>query len=187
MIFNEFKTIQKQIFSKVLNSSKSKKLISLLSKLNLTLTEYIISFKEFVFLKEDKDNTYKELSRKIDYIEKEIKNLFYQIDEFFNEGFFIEITKEQATDISDEYQELINNISSIEITLQSERFKKLVSLTSFYENEIIPNFKKLNRNIKVYNERATIKNWPYKLKTYEEAILYQKDAFDNISNKHKGL
>ena len=177
MKFSEYK---KQIYNKVYTSIRVKTFISLLTKFSSTLSIYLTAYKSLKFLREDDTNNSKrkELEDKIKYAKNEIKSLHNQIEEFFNEGFFQEITKEQADSISDEYQHLVEIIVTTKNTLINDSaWHIFTDLIDTYENIIVPIFKILNDNIDIYNNKADENGWKYKLRSFDEAIDYHNKNY----------
>lgn len=149
--------------------------LSLLVELNIALLDYLDAFKDlrhyFIFNEsfDLEKSKYKELKRQLDYTEKRILEIQGKIDEFFNEGYYEEMSEEMSIAISDEYKELLNTLDNLEFTVQSKTSQKFPDLLSFYNTTIKPEKERLDNNINLYNEKAVYENWSFKIISLEEA------------------
>lgn len=159
---------------------KVQTLINLLDELRSAIFNYTRIFEKIRF-KEDKYSDFKSI---LNDAHEKIIDIFNKLDAFFNEGFFLELKKEDAEGISDEYQALVDQLIYTNLLLNIKSFQSFTDLINFYNSVIVPRSNDLNENIKVYNAVAVSNNWKYRLKTYEEAVKYVQNNMNALS-KHK--
>lgn len=159
---------------------KVQTLINLLDELRSAIFNYTRIFEKIRF-KKDKYSDFKSI---LNDAHEKIIDIFNKLDAFFNEGFFLELKKEDAEGISDEYQALVDQLIYINLLLNIKSFQSFTDLINFYNSVIVPRSNDLNESIKVYNAVAVSNNWKYRLKTYEEAVKYVQNNMNALS-KHK--
>lgn len=121
-----------------------------------------------------------DLERRIDSTLAMISDIYDQLDEYFNNGYFSEIDEETAKGISDEYIEIINNMDPINFMASLPTMKKfpdILDKNRYLQNE----FKKLSNNIEVYNTVAKRENWSFSIIDPEEALKYYKNMRSHIA------
>lgn len=122
----------------------------------------------------------KDLKRRIDDTLEMITDIYNQIDEYFNEGYFSEMTKDVANSISDEYIEVINNMDPILFMSKLSSMKKFPDLLD--KNEYLQKeFDGLSENIRIYNKKVDVENWSFKIIDPDKALKYYKDMRSKIS------
>lgn len=161
---------------------KVQTLINLLDELRSAIFNYTRIFEKIRF-KKDKYSDFKSI---LNDAHEKIIDIFNKLDAFFNEGFFLELKKEDAKDISNEYQYVVQEFLVIVETIEDDHYKQFIDLISFYEKTILPGFERLNDNIDIYNNVAAVNNWQHKLITYEEAFNYHQNNRNLIYSRGIG-
>lgn len=155
------------------------KIEQLLNKLNSLLIDYYILVTELRKIERklrESDNSNplflkKDLERRIDYTVEMITDVYAQIDNYFKEGHFSEMSEEVANLISDEYLEIVNNMDPINFMSKLSNMQKcedILEKNKYLQEE----FKILSDNIKTYNRKATVENWSFKIIDPDEALKY---------------
>lgn len=122
----------------------------------------------------------RDLERRIDDTLEMINDIYDQIDEYFNEGYFAEMSEDTAKSISDEYLEVINNMDPIQFMSKFSSMQKFPDLLN--KNEYLrKEFEGLNKNIRIYNRKVETENWSFKIIDPDEALRHYKDMRSKIS------
>lgn len=169
-------------FKQNLYKIKVQTLVTLLDDLRSALFNYIRIFKKIRF----QENKYGDFKLLLEDAQEKIIDIYNKTDKFFNDGFFLELKKEDAKDISNEYQYVVQEFLVVVETIEDDYYKQFIDLISFYEKTILPGFERLNDNIDIYNNVATVNNWQHKLITYEEAFNYHQNNRNLIYSRGIG-
>lgn len=153
-----------------------KDLLDLLIELNTAITEYDFALSDlkryYNWKNESKDDfRYQDLKRRLDEAEERIESIYRNIDKYFKEGYYAEISEDVAEAISDEYLELINHLDPVTFMIKSKTFQKFEDLTKFYYDTLIPGFERLKENIRQYNKVARNNHWNFQIISPEEAEI----------------
>lgn len=166
--------------------NKINELLSLFQKLNHSLNDYFLAYKELkkCMRKNESESTkgtpekdktkIADAERKTQYAKEESETLLSRIETLFNEGYFSPADEEMKNEIDDEYMELLNTMNSIAASMQVPSTKNCPDIIKMH-TELIEKFNKLEDNITVYNHKAEEENWSFK-------FIYPEDAHKKYSD-----
>lgn len=165
------------------------KLLELFRKLNHSLNNYYIAYKELKRysrkFEADKSNVESkriDAERRIKASKEDCDNLLTQIDKLFNNSYFAPVNEKMRNEIDDEFIGLVNNIRAIEDTMQIPSTKNNLKIMEMHAS-LISNFQKLENNISVYNRTAEQEHWKFKFIEPEESHKRYNKMSKEISDK----
>lgn len=175
--------------------NRIEQLINLLQKLNHSVNEYFLAYKDLkksmklLSESENKSSNNNEIEkaklkkadaeRRIEAAKEEVISLLNKIDELFNEGYFKPMNEEMKNEVDDEYMELVNSMKAIEESMLVPSTKKCSDIVEMHKI-LLEDFAKLEGNITVYNKKAESENWDFKFISPEDAHQKYNDMSKHI-------
>ena len=180
--------------------NRIEQLIDLLQKLNHSVNEYFLAYKDLkksiklLSESENKSSNNNEIEkaklkkadaeRKIESAAEEVISILNKIDELFIEVYLKPMNEEIKNEVDDEYMELVNSMKAIEESMLVPSTKKCSDIIEMHK-KLLEKFSKFEGNITVYNKKAESENWDFKFSSPEDAHKKYDDMSKHIHDNWK--